>query len=88
MPGALDGYRVLDMTNFVAGPYATMLLADMGAEVIKVEAPPLGDPNRFRENDSGYSTGFAAINRNKKSLFIDFASAAWDRRLQSAAGQC
>jgi crotonobetainyl-CoA:carnitine CoA-transferase CaiB-like acyl-CoA transferase len=74
MPGALDGYRVLDMTNFVAGPYATMLLADMGAEVIKVEAPPLGDPNRFRENDSGYSTGFAAINRNKKSLFIDFGS--------------
>jgi len=73
--GALAGIRVVDMTNFVAGPYCTMLLADMDAEVIKVEAPPLGDPSRYREDDSGYSTGFAAVNRNKKSVLLDLKSA-------------
>ncbi len=88
MEGALSGIRVLDMTSFVAGPYSTMLLSDLGAEVIKVEAPPLGDPNRFRENDTGYSTGFAAINRNKKSLFLDFnasrGSEIFDRLLATS----
>lgn len=72
--GALSGIRVVDMTNFIAGPYCTMLLADMDAEVIKVEAPPLGDPSRYREDDSGYSTGFAAVNRNKKSMLLDLKS--------------
>jgi crotonobetainyl-CoA:carnitine CoA-transferase CaiB-like acyl-CoA transferase len=74
MQGALEGIRVIDQTNFVAGPFGTMLLADLGAEVIKVEAPPLGDPSRYREDDSGYSTGFGAVNRNKKSLLLDLKS--------------
>ncbi len=72
--GALAGIRVLDFTSFIAGPYAGMLLADLGAEVIKVEAPPRGDPSRYREDDSGYSSGFAATNRNKESLLLDLKS--------------
>lgn len=76
MRGALDGIRVIDQTNFIAGPFGAMLLADLGAEVIKVEAPPLGDPSRYREDDSGYSTGFGAVNRNKKSLLLDLKSAS------------
>lgn len=87
MQGALSGTRVVDMTNFIAGPYGTMLLADLGAEVIKLEAPPNGDPSRYREDDSGYSTGFAAVNRNKKSLFLDLKSevgrAALERLLET-----
>jgi crotonobetainyl-CoA:carnitine CoA-transferase CaiB-like acyl-CoA transferase len=46
MPGALDGLRVIEFANYVAGPYASGLLADLGAEVIKIEAPPHGGPYR------------------------------------------
>ncbi len=71
----LDGIRVLDLTRMLAGPYATMLLADLGAEVIKVE-PPEGDEIRrmgppFVNGESAY---FLAINRNKKSVSIDLRS--------------
>jgi crotonobetainyl-CoA:carnitine CoA-transferase CaiB-like acyl-CoA transferase len=72
----LGGVRILDLTRMLAGPYATMLLADMGAEVIKVEAPA-GDPIRRMgppfEAD-GASAYFAAVNRNKKSVVLDLAS--------------
>jgi crotonobetainyl-CoA:carnitine CoA-transferase CaiB-like acyl-CoA transferase len=68
--------RIVDLTRMLAGPYATMLLADMGAEVIKVEAPA-GDPIRSMgppfEADGG-SAYFAAVNRNKKSVVLDLAS--------------
>jgi CoA:oxalate CoA-transferase len=69
----LEGVRVIDLTRMLAGPYATMLLADMGAEVIKVEDPELGDPIRtmgppFVNGESAY---FLAVNRNKKSVTID-----------------
>jgi crotonobetainyl-CoA:carnitine CoA-transferase CaiB-like acyl-CoA transferase len=74
MSGALTGFRILDMTNFIAGPVATTLLADMGADVIKVESPPVGDPMRFREGDAGYTSSFAAVNRGKRSLLLDFQS--------------
>lgn len=70
MEGALDGVRVLELCNFIAGPYAAMLLADMGAEVIKVENPKGGDP--FRSWDLGGDTPtFWAYNRGKKSVTLN-----------------
>lgn len=70
MKGALDGVRVLELCNFIAGPYAAMLLADMGAEVIKVENPKGGDP--FRSWDLGGDTPtFWAYNRGKKSVTLN-----------------
>jgi crotonobetainyl-CoA:carnitine CoA-transferase CaiB-like acyl-CoA transferase len=76
IPGALDGIRVLDLTRALAGPYCTMFLGDMGAEVAKVEQPGVGDDSRgwgppFIGAESAY---FLAINRNKKSLAIDMKS--------------
>ena len=71
-PLALDGVRVLDFTRVLAGPYATMLLGDLGAEIIKVE-PPQGDESRgwppmLAGGQSGY---FMALNRNKKSIRLN-----------------
>ena len=71
MLAPMSGIVVLDLTSFVAGPYGSMLLADLGADIIKIEAPPRGDPSRYRESESGYSSGFAALNRNKRSLMVD-----------------
>jgi crotonobetainyl-CoA:carnitine CoA-transferase CaiB-like acyl-CoA transferase len=70
----LDGITVLDMTRVLSGPYCTMLLADMGARVIKVEQPGKGDDTRawgppFLEGESAY---FLSINRNKESITLDF----------------
>ncbi|MGZ4482419.1 MAG: CaiB/BaiF CoA transferase family protein [Gaiellales bacterium] len=67
----LEGYRVLDYSQYVAGPLATMLLADLGAEVVKVE-PPAGDAWRSYEPFApGESRYFYALNRNKRSLVLD-----------------
>src|SRR5436853_6083106 len=69
-----DGVRVLDLSRMLAGPYGSMLLADMGAEVIKVEEPDGGDPMRVMGPPflpDGESAYFLAINRNKKSVAID-----------------
>ena len=70
----LDGITVLDLTRVLSGPYCTMLLADMGARVIKVEQPGKGDDTRawgppFLEGESAY---FLSINRNKESVTLDF----------------
>ena len=75
--GALSGIRVLDLTRALAGPYCTMFLGDMGAEIAKVEQPGVGDDSRgwgppFIGAESAY---FLAINRNKKSIAIDMKSA-------------
>src|SRR5207249_4621779 len=70
----LEGLTVLDLTRVLAGPYCTMLLADMGARVIKIEQPGRGDDTRgwgppFVEGESAY---FLSINRNKESVTLDF----------------
>lgn len=77
MTGALDGVVVADFTRVLAGPYATMLLADLGAEVVKVERPGVGDDTRTWGPPwapSGLSTYFESVNRNKTSIALDLAS--------------
>ncbi len=74
--GPLDGVRVLDLTRVVAGPYCTMFLGDLGAEVVKVEQPGVGDDTRgwgppFAGGESAY---YLCINRNKQSLALDLKS--------------
>ena len=72
MPRPLEGVRVLDLTNVMAGPYCAMVLGDMGAEVIKIENFPEGDTSRrFEPQVNGESYCFAVLNRNKKSLAVD-----------------
>jgi crotonobetainyl-CoA:carnitine CoA-transferase CaiB-like acyl-CoA transferase len=75
MPGPLEGVRVLDFTTMVAGPVATMMLADQGAEVIKIE-PPRGDLMRhLSRGRNGMSASFLCCNRNKRSLAVDLKTA-------------
>lgn len=72
MAGPLDGFRILDLTAVVSGPYATMILADQGADVIKVEPQRRGDSTRSAGNRSaGLSASFLNNNRNKRSISID-----------------
>src|SRR5437870_9886197 len=73
MAGALEGIRVLEVANYLTGPYAGMLLADLGADVIKVEPPGAGDPFRGWE-EHHYSSNFRCVNRNKRSLTLDLKS--------------
>src|SRR5256885_8448842 len=67
---ALDGIRVLDKTQVMAGPFCAMLLADMGADVIKSEPPGGEDTRRERELAPGVSATFLAVNRNKRGLAL------------------
>ncbi len=62
---------VIECATFVTGPYATALLADLGARVIKIESPPEGDPYRYFAPDPVFSFNFAHLNRNKESLVLD-----------------
>ncbi|WP_093178749.1 CaiB/BaiF CoA-transferase family protein [Variovorax sp. YR266] len=75
--GPLHGFTVIDLTRVLAGPYCTLLLADLGARVIKVEQPGLGDDARqigpFVEGDSAY---FMSVNRNKESIALDLKAPA------------
>ncbi|MCG9127158.1 CoA transferase [Candidatus Poribacteria bacterium] len=72
MSGPLSGLRILDLTRVLAGPYTTMILADLGAEVIKVEQPEIGDESRnFGPFNNGFSLYFMSINRGKKSLTLN-----------------
>ncbi len=74
MAGALDGIKIVDLTAIISGPMATMMLADQGADVIKVE-PPAGDNTRTMGTQrNGLSGIFAGANRNKRSLCIDLKS--------------
>ena len=77
MPGPLAGFTILDLTRVLSGPYCTMVLADLGARVIKLEQPGKGDDTRhwgppFIGDESAY---FLSINRNKESVTLDFKPA-------------
>jgi crotonobetainyl-CoA:carnitine CoA-transferase CaiB-like acyl-CoA transferase len=75
--GALDGLLIADFSRILAGPYATMLLADLGAEVVKVEAPRGDDTRSWVPPDrDGVSTYYLGINRNKRSVALDLAEPA------------
>lgn len=72
MPAPLDGVRVVDLTENLAGPYCTMILADWGAEVVKVERPGGGDESRrFPPFVRGESAGYLTLHRGKKSVVLD-----------------
>ncbi len=84
----LDGIKVLDLTQFMAGPFCTMLLADMGADVIKIEKPSGGDDIRRSGPPfiNGESAAFMGINRNKRSIVIDLKSDEGQSILHRMAG--
>ena len=70
--GALSGITVLDLTRYIPGPYCTMLLGDLGADVVKVEEPPIGDATRAVPPAVGDDSAVhAALNRNKRSVVVD-----------------
>ena len=87
--GPLAGIRVLDFTRVLAGPAASLALADLGAEIIKIEPPGSGDETRtfppFRDGESHY---FLSINRGKKSVVIDLKSEAGVALARDLAAQC
>ena len=91
MPAALGALRILDFSRVLAGPFATMMLADLGAEVTKVERPGVGDETRSwgpPHDDAGEATYFQSVNRNKSSVVLDLSAPeqlAEARRLALAA---
>src|SRR4030066_1216018 len=73
----LEGVRVLDLSRVLAGPYCTMMLGDLGADIIKIEAPGLGDDTRHWGppfSPGGESAYFLCVNRNKRSLTLNLKS--------------
>ena len=97
MSGPLKGTRVLDLTRVLAGPFATQILADLGAEVIKIERPGTGDDTRgwgppyvkdAQGNDTSETTYFVGCNRGKKSVTLDLADAHAQKRVRELAGKC
>lgn len=92
MTGPLSGVRVLDLGRLLAAPYAAMVLADLGAEVIKVDEPPHGDLTRWMMRplipgceDAAY---FASINRGKRSIVLDLKSERGRQLMLALAGRC
>ena len=93
---ALDGIKVLDLSRVLAGPWCTQILADLGADVVKIERPGVGDDTRgwgppFLKdadgNDTTQSTYFTACNRNKRSVTVDMATPEGQALLQRMAAQ-
>ena len=90
MGGPLEGIRVLDLTRVLAGPFSTMILGDLGAEIIKIETPGSGDDTRqwgppFIAGESAY---FLSLNRNKRSLTLDLSTAEGREILYQLAEKC
>jgi crotonobetainyl-CoA:carnitine CoA-transferase CaiB-like acyl-CoA transferase len=97
MAGPLTGFRVLDLSRILAGPWASQMLADLGAEVIKIERPGSGDDTRgwgppYMPDQSGDATGeaayFHAANRGKQSVCIDMSQPAGQQLIQQLATHC
>lgn len=89
MPGPLHGFRILDLSAVISGPYGTMLLADQGADVIKVELPGRGDFTRSAGNkQGGMSASFLNNNRNKRSITIDLRHADGVAMIKRLAATC
>jgi len=85
----LSGFRILDLTRIISGPFCTSLLADMGAEVIKIETPGEGDPVRAQGViRDGLSWYFANYNRNKKSITLDLYSEEGKAVLRRLIAEC
>ncbi len=96
MAGPLNGFRVLDLSRILAGPWASQMLADLGAEVIKIERPGAGDDTRgwgppYMPDEAGESSGeaayFHAANRGKKSVCIDIAKPEGQALIKKLARQ-
>lgn len=90
MAGALSGLVIADFSRVLAGPYATMLLGDLDAEVIKVERPVSGDDTRAwgpPYGPDGQATYFTGVNRNKRSVFLDLATSAGLARAHDLAAR-
>jgi crotonobetainyl-CoA:carnitine CoA-transferase CaiB-like acyl-CoA transferase len=88
LPRALDGLRILDFSRVLAGPFATMILADLGATVTKVERPGTGDETRSwgpPHDARGQATYFQAVNRNKQSVVLDLAAESGRERARELA---
>src|SRR5690554_1534728 len=87
--GALDGVRVLDLTRVLSGPFATMTLADLGADVIKIESPESGDDTRAwgPPSQGDQSAYFLSINRSKRSVALDLKSAEGRAAARALADQ-
>ena len=97
MSGALSHIRVLDLSRVLAGPWAGQVLADLGAEVIKVERPGVGDDTRHwgppylqaaEGNDSSEAAYFLTANRNKQSLTIDFTQPQGQQLVRDLVAKC
>jgi crotonobetainyl-CoA:carnitine CoA-transferase CaiB-like acyl-CoA transferase len=89
LPGPLSGVRILDFTRVLAGPFATMMLGDLGAEIIKIERPGKGDESRYSgPKANGESTHFITANRNKKSVVLDLKNAEGVRVARELAAKC
>ncbi len=93
---ALDGIKVLDLSRVLAGPWCTQILADLGADVVKIERPGVGDDTRTwgppfvkdaNGNDSDQASYFTACNRNKRSVTIDMATPDGQALLRQMAAQ-
>ena len=88
MPLPLEGVRVLDLTNVMAGPYCSMVLGDLGAEVIKLENPEGDSTRNFEPKVNGESYCFAVLNRNKKSISLDLKDARGKEIVLKLAATC
>jgi crotonobetainyl-CoA:carnitine CoA-transferase CaiB-like acyl-CoA transferase len=87
--GPLRGIRVLDLSRVLSGPYATMLLGDLGADVIKVERPGAGDDTRaFPPMQDGESHYFLSVNRNKRSIVVDLRTSDGREVIRRLARDC
>src|SRR5512143_2215595 len=85
---ALHGIRILDLSRLLPGPFLTMMLADLGADVVKVEDPRLGDYLRqFPPAKGGMSGRYLAVNRGKRSMVLDLKAPAGRDALLRMAGQ-